>query len=353
MEAAVCSGGPCLWVRNGVLGPAAFTVLQCRKREVISSFGGLRECWRLEHKQTEELVRRASSRFSPQGAVEELKSSIWGDRVRNPRCLKAPASYCQHESCKVDIDASLSGGNQDQKEMNPGTVSRREWLLFSGFLAGALAVPRNAHGLWRISDLADNDLATDGSSLTTANGAMVGSNESRQQQPADVKSWYRYRGEGFVIRVPPGYEDVLDYEDEDGDGESPYGRRAKEKPFAARFASPDRDEVLSIVIKPASKLRLSFYETKDITDFGSIKEAAPNFVPPGARLVSARIINSKASRVPRTYYMYEFLAKGMHFMLLAGVSKGNVFVLGASTPQSKWKDYGNRLQLASSTFYLP
>jgi hypothetical protein len=50
-----------------------------------------------------------------------------------------------------------------------------------------------------------------------------------------------------------------------------------------------RQEVLSVVIRQASQLRLSFFETKDISDFGSLKEVAGIFVP-GTVLPSTPVI---------------------------------------------------------------
>eukprot|EP01018_Ginkgo_biloba_P025606 Gb_06570 [translate_table: standard] len=86
----------------------------------------------------------------------------------------------------------------------------------------------------------------------------------------NTQSWYRFRGEGFSLRVPPDFDDIMEPEDpiplapfswsldrtqlylfgelgplspkliDFSSGSSLYGERAKPKTYAARFASPDR-----------------------------------------------------------------------------------------------------------------
>lgn len=165
----------------------------------------------------------------------------------------------------------------------------------------------------------------------------------------ETESWYRFRGDGFAIKVPPEFEDIVE---PDEGGTSLYGERAKEKPFAARFASPDRQEVLSVVIRQASQLRLSFFETKDISDFGSLKEVAGIFVPAGSKILSARIMNSADTQVPRKYYLYEFVSKDKRVAMSAAAAAGRVYVVGAMAPQSRWKDVGITLRSAAASFSI-
>ncbi|KAJ0014213.1 hypothetical protein Pint_19972 [Pistacia integerrima] len=95
---------------------------------------------------------------------------------------------------------------------------------------------------------------------------------------ANTKSWFQFYGDGFAIRVPPQFEDIMEPEDFNA-GLSLYGDKAKPKAFAARFASTDGSEVLSVVVRSSNQLKITFLEAKDITDFGSLKEAAKIFVP--------------------------------------------------------------------------
>ncbi|KAK1277483.1 hypothetical protein QJS04_geneDACA019677 [Acorus gramineus] len=56
-------------------------------------------------------------------------------------------------------------------------------------------------------------------------------------------------------------------------------------------------EVLSVVIRPFNQLKITFLEAQDLTDFGSLKEAARIFVPNGATLHSARTLKIKEDEV--------------------------------------------------------
>lgn len=167
----------------------------------------------------------------------------------------------------------------------------------------------------------------------------------------NTQSWYQFRGEGFSVRVPPNFDDLTEPEDYSA-GSSLYGERAKPKTFAARFASPDGSEVLSVVVRPSTQLKLTFLEAQDISDLGSLRDAASLFVPGGATLFAARTIKVKDSDFPRTYYFYEFSAQDRHVALEAAVSRGKVFVAGASAPRSKWEEDGSKLRSAAISFSL-
>lgn len=114
----------------------------------------------------------------------------------------------------------------------------------------------------------------------------------------NTQSWYQFRGEGFSLRVPPDFDDLTEPEDSSA-GSSLYGERAKPKTFAARFASSDGSEVLSVVVRPSTQLKLTFLEAQDISDLGSLRDAASLFVPGGATLFAARTIKVKDSNFPR------------------------------------------------------
>ncbi|CAL5339624.1 unnamed protein product [Camellia sinensis] len=152
---------------------------------------------------------------------------------------------------------------------------------------------------------------------------------------ANTKSWFQFYGSGFAIRVPPQFEDIMEPEDYNA-GLSLYGDKAKPKTFAARFASSDGGVELGG--KP---------EAKDITDLGSLKDAAKIFVPGGSTLYSARSIKIKEDEGFRTYYFYEFGRDQQHVALVATVNSGKVFIAGATGPQSKWDDDGVKLRSAA------
>ncbi|XP_044949295.1 uncharacterized protein LOC123398920 isoform X3 [Hordeum vulgare subsp. vulgare] len=109
---------------------------------------------------------------------------------------------------------------------------------------------------------------------------------------ANTRSWSQYYGSGFSIRVPPSFDDVLEPEDFSA-AMTYYGDKAKVRAYAARFASPDRSELVSVVIKPSNQLKITFLEAKDITELGTLKEASKLFVPGSAKIYSARTIKVK------------------------------------------------------------
>ncbi|XP_021282835.1 uncharacterized protein LOC110415489 [Herrania umbratica] len=163
---------------------------------------------------------------------------------------------------------------------------------------------------------------------------------------ANTKSWFQFYGDGFAIGGAPEFEDIMEPEDFNA-GASLYGDKAKPRTFAARFASTDGSEVLSVVIRPTNQLKITFLEAQDITDLGSIKEAARIFVPGGATLYNARTIKIKEDEGFKTYYFYEFGRDELHIALVATVNVGKAIIAGATAPQSKWDDDGVKLRSAA------
>ncbi|XP_039135905.1 uncharacterized protein LOC120273346 [Dioscorea cayenensis subsp. rotundata] len=163
---------------------------------------------------------------------------------------------------------------------------------------------------------------------------------------SSTKSWFQFYGDGFSIRVPPQFEDIMEPEDFNA-GLSLYGDKAKPKTFAARFASPDGSEVVSVVIRPSNQLKITFLEAKDITDIGSLKQAAKIFVPGGANLYSARTIKIREDETVRSYYFYEFGLEDQHVALVATINSGKAYIAGATAPQLKWENDGVELRSAA------
>ncbi|KAM1038829.1 hypothetical protein ACFX13_034182 [Malus domestica] len=163
---------------------------------------------------------------------------------------------------------------------------------------------------------------------------------------SNTKNWFQFFGDGFAIRVPPQFQDVQEPEDYNS-GLSLYGDKVKPKTFAARFASADGYEVVSVVIRPSNSLKITFLEAKDITDLGSLKEAAKIFIPVGSTVYSARAIRIKEEEGFRTYYFYEFGVQEQHAALVAAVNGGKTYIAGATAPQSKWNDDGVKLRSAA------
>ncbi|KAF3591108.1 hypothetical protein DY000_02025885 [Brassica cretica] len=189
---------------------------------------------------------------------------------------------------------------------------------------------------------------------------------------ANTNSWFQYFGDGFSIKVPPQFIDFTEPEDYSA-GLSLYGDKAKPKTFAARFASPDGSEVVSVVIRPSNSLKITFLEAKDIAELGSLKEAARIFVPGSLKhmhlgkshtvpqrfilLVQSRLRKKKVSgKSPfelyshQNYYLYEFGRDEERIALVAAVNRGRVFIAGAAAPESKWKE--DELKLRSAAISL-
>ncbi|XP_062084683.1 uncharacterized protein LOC133790870 [Humulus lupulus] len=162
----------------------------------------------------------------------------------------------------------------------------------------------------------------------------------------NTKSWFQFFGNGFSIRIPPDFQDVMEPEDFN-EGLSLYGDKVKPKTFAARFASSDGSEVVSVIIRSTNQLKITFLEAQDITDLGSLKQAARIFVPGGSTLYSARTIKIKEDEGFRTYYFYEFGRYDQHVALYAAVNSGKAIIAGATAPESKWDEDGVKLRSAA------
>ncbi|KAL2325467.1 hypothetical protein Fmac_024525 [Flemingia macrophylla] len=162
----------------------------------------------------------------------------------------------------------------------------------------------------------------------------------------NTTSWFQFYGDGFAIRVPPEFKDVMEPEDFNV-GQSLYGDKAKSKTFSARFASSDGSEILSVVTRPTNQLKITFLQAQNITDLGSLKEAAKIFVPGGSTLYSARSIKIKEDESFTTYYFYEFGKDEKRVAMMTGVNSGKAFIAGATAPKSKWDSDGVKLRSAA------
>ncbi|KAK8467936.1 hypothetical protein PHAVU_007G182300 [Phaseolus vulgaris] len=167
----------------------------------------------------------------------------------------------------------------------------------------------------------------------------------------NTASWFQFYGDGFSIRVPPEFKDIMEPEDFNA-GESLYGDKAKAKTFSARFSSSDGSEILSVVTRPTNQLKITFLQAQNISDLGSLKEAAKIFVPGGSKLYSARSIKIKEDESFTTYYFYEFGKDDQHVAMMTGVSSGTAFIAGATSPQSKWDSDGVKLRSAAISLKL-
>eukprot|EP00850_Spirogloea_muscicola_P001280 SM000004S15150 [mRNA] locus=s4:1606133:1607564:+ [translate_table: standard] len=119
-------------------------------------------------------------------------------------------------------------------------------------------------------------------------------------------------------------------------------------PFSARYASADKQEVLSVLIRNTPTLRLSFFEVKDVTQLGELQEAAKFLLPTGAKVVSSRL----AEQNDKKYYLYEFRARGKRVAMSVAVNKGKVYVFGATAPEERWQTDAGLLRAATQQFAI-
>ena len=123
----------------------------------------------------------------------------------------------------------------------------------------------------------------------------------------------------------------------------------------ARFGSPDEREDVSVSIRGANTLKLTFLQIKDVTEFGDVNEAAPLFVPPGARLVSATARVSPAGQpggdnVDKSYYTYDFEFGVARVLLTVAVEQGNAYLLGCTASGDAWERAEAGFRRAAASF---
>lgn len=219
---------------------------------------------------------------------------------------------------------AISSEFEDTGSMDDALLCSKRQVIMAALIFALCSATRPSYTAEAAED-------NDGDSTKQSANSSIVSDIPKQSVPnksifagiLNTQSWYQFRGEGFSVRVPPNFDDLTEPEDYSA-GSSLYGERAKPKTFAARFASPDGSEVLSVVVRPSTQLKLTFLEAQDISDLGSLRDAASLFVPGGATLFAARTIKVKDSDFPRTYYFYEFSAQDRHVALEAAVSRGKL-----------------------------
>lgn len=95
----------------------------------------------------------------------------------------------------------------------------------------------------------------------------------------------------------------------------------------------NRQESISVIEKPSSSLKLTFFSVQDIQSLGSLDDCQQLFVPPGARIKRTAVDRTGDAH---TRYTYEFETKGLHIMLTAIANRGEVYVTAASTTRKRW-----------------
>ena len=124
-------------------------------------------------------------------------------------------------------------------------------------------------------------------------------------------------------------------------------KRTEETPLVARFGSVDEREDVSVSVRGANTLKLTFLSMKDVTEFGAIEEATPLFVPPGAKIVST---NARTGESGKGYYQWDFEYGAARVLLTAAVEQGNCYLLGATAASERWDASEAGFRRASASF---
>jgi hypothetical protein len=132
-------------------------------------------------------------------------------------------------------------------------------------------------------------------------------------------------------------------------------KRVEETPLVARFGSDDGAEDVSVSIRGANTLKLTFLQIKDVREFGDVEAAAPLFVPPGATLVSADARSAPAANpggddVDKGYFTYDFEFGAARVLLTAAVEQGNVYLLGCTASKERWGEAEAGFRRAARSF---
>ncbi|KAG2498419.1 hypothetical protein HYH03_003677 [Edaphochlamys debaryana] len=164
----------------------------------------------------------------------------------------------------------------------------------------------------------------------------------------------------FQIVPPRGWAFV--------DTQPPYdperrGPAPEPSPIRARFDSPDGSAVVSVLVRPASAIKQMVLQVTDVTQLGTLEEAAKLLLPKGSRVVKGSVLQvnrppkeTPAGPVelpPKTYYRYEFTLNGLHVAMNISAQRGRVYVAGCSVADGAlWAKYGPALRASAESFRL-
>ena len=124
-------------------------------------------------------------------------------------------------------------------------------------------------------------------------------------------------------------------------------KRTDETPLVARFGSADEREDVSVSVRGANTLKLTFLAMKDMAEFGDVDEAAPLFVPPGATVLSS---SSRVGETGKGYYTWTFEFGSARVLLTAAVEQGNCYLLGQTASVERWAGSEGGFERAAASF---
>ena len=104
---------------------------------------------------------------------------------------------------------------------------------------------------------------------------------------------------------------------------------------------------MSVSVRGANTLKLTFLSMKDVTEFGAIEEATPLFVPPGAKIIDA---TARTGESGKGYYQWDFEYGAARVLLTAAVEQGNCYLLGATAASERWDASEAGFRRAAASF---
>ena len=305
-------------------------------------------------------VAALDASFAPRPAMARPRASrafpIVADRVvvsrRRRRGSFAPRAAARDPVDPVDPAAAAS----------PPRPSRRDAVLALAALAASpLGVaPRAARADPDALAASSTSDAAPASPPTAAAASSPPPPPPSSRPPPPV----RYRGTNWSVVVSGAYRRMSTEKprriyEQRGDCEPNcrdlQSKRVEETPLVARFGSDDGAEDVSVSIRGANTLKLTFLQIKDVREFGDVEAAAPLFVPPGATLVSADArsapaVNPGGDDVDKGYFTYDFEFGAARVLLTAAVEQGNVYLLGCTASKERWGDAEAGFRRAARSF---
>jgi hypothetical protein len=283
--------------------------------------------------------------------------------VRQPPASKRATALCRSVDKAADRRANRRrsvaaacassdavDGAESRSASRSAATSRRGAL--GGALASALvaATARPSR--------ADDDVATPDASSAPESEAEAPPAPTPTPAPTAVPP-VRYKGSspGNWSVVVPGeyrrmstekprriYEQRTDCEPNCRDLQA---KRTEETPLVARFGSADEREDVSVSVRGANTLKLTFLAMKDMAEFGDVDEAAPLFVPPGATVLSS---SSRVGETGKGYYTWNFEFGSARVLLTAAVEQGNCYLLGQTASVERWAGSEGGFERAAASF---
>lgn len=174
----------------------------------------------------------------------------------------------------------------------------------------------------------------------------------------------------FSLALPPGFKETAVLPPKPAATRPGFGSFERQvgaapvSPVKARFVSENGAQ-LSVVVRPAAEIKPTFLQVTDISQYGDIAAAQSVLVPPGCKVVDKstfkipqppRNTGTLAGVVkvpPSTIYRYEFVTGGgVHAVMAAAASKGQVYVAGGFAPNAQWQASAPALRQAVQSFKL-